>query len=68
MRSDKPRPGIDPALLTTDAASLEKMVGQHPIIEHLLRYREVEKLRSTYGTGLLAEGGPDDRIHASRRR
>jgi DNA polymerase-1 len=50
---------------STDAASLEKMVGQHPIIEHLLRYREVEKLRSTYGTGLLAEVGPDDRIHAT---
>lgn len=50
---------------STDAASLEKMQGQHPIIEHLLRYREVEKLRSTYGTGLLAEVGPDDRIHAT---
>jgi DNA polymerase-1 len=50
---------------STDAASLEKMLGQHPIIEHLLRYREVEKLRSTYGTGLLAEVGPDDRIHAT---
>jgi DNA polymerase-1 len=50
---------------STDAASLEKMEGQHPIIEHLLRYREVEKLRSTYGTGLLAEVGPDDRIHAT---
>ncbi|WP_421119535.1 DNA polymerase I [Aquihabitans daechungensis] len=50
---------------STDAASLEKMAGQHPIIEHLLRYREVEKLRSTYGTGLLAEVGPDDRIHAT---
>ena len=36
-------------------ASLEKLAGQHPIIEHLLRYREVEKLRSTYGEGLLAE-------------
>ena len=42
---------------STDAASLEKLAGQHPIIEHLLRYREVEKLRSTYGEGLLAEVG-----------
>jgi len=50
---------------STDAASLEKLVGQHPIIDHLLRYREVEKLRSTYGTGLLAEDGPDGRIHAT---
>ena len=50
---------------STDAASLEKLVGEHPIIEHLLRYREVEKLRSTYGEGLLAEVGIDDRIHAA---
>ena len=27
---------------STDAASLEKLLGQHPIIEHLLAYREVE--------------------------
>jgi DNA polymerase-1 len=50
---------------STDAASLEKLKGQHPIIEHLLAYREVEKLRSTYGEGLLAEVGPDGRIHAT---
>jgi len=50
---------------STDAASLEKLLGQHPIIEALLRYREVEKLRSTYGEGLLAEIGPDGRIHAT---
>jgi DNA polymerase-1 len=50
---------------STDASSLEKLRGEHPIIEHLLRYREVEKLRSTYGEGLLAEVQPDGRIHAS---
>ncbi|MGZ4715589.1 MAG: DNA polymerase I [Acidimicrobiales bacterium] len=50
---------------STDAASLEKLAGEHPIIEHLLRYREVEKLRSTYGEALLAEVGPDGRIHAT---
>ena len=50
---------------STDAASLEKLVGQHPIIDHLLRYREVEKLRSTYGEGLLVEVQPDGRIHAT---
>ncbi|MBA3267763.1 MAG: DNA polymerase I, partial [Acidimicrobiia bacterium] len=50
---------------STDAASLEKLRGQHPIIEPLLRYREVEKLRSTYGESLLAEAGDDGRIHAS---
>ncbi len=50
---------------STDQATLEKLRGEHPIVEHLLRYREVEKLRSTYGEGLLAEVGADGRIHAT---
>jgi DNA polymerase-1 len=50
---------------STDAASLEKLLGQHPIIELLLSYREMEKLRGTYGEGLLSEVGPDSRIHAT---
>jgi DNA polymerase-1 len=50
---------------STDAASLEKLRGLHPIVEPLLRYREVEKLRSTYGESLLAEVAPDGRIHAT---
>ncbi|MGQ0616444.1 MAG: DNA polymerase I [Acidimicrobiia bacterium] len=50
---------------STDAASLEKLAGQHPIVDHLLRYREVEKLRSTYGEGLLMEVQADGRIHAT---
>jgi DNA polymerase-1 len=50
---------------STDASSLEKLAGQHPIVDHLLAYREVEKLRSTYGDGLLAEVAPDGRIHAT---
>ena len=50
---------------STDAATLEKLRGEHPIIEHLLDYREVEKLRSTYGEGLLAEVGEGNRIRAT---
>ena len=50
---------------STDAQSLEKLRGEHPIVDHLLGYREVEKLRSTYGVGLLAEIGPDERIRAT---
>ncbi len=50
---------------STDQATLEKLRDEHPIVEHLLRYREVEKLRSTYGEGLLAEVAPDGRIHAT---
>ncbi len=50
---------------STDAIALEKLRGQHPIVDHLLDYREVEKLRSTYGEGLLAEVQPDHRIRAT---
>jgi len=50
---------------STDAASLEKLRDQHPIVDLLLRYREVEKLRSTYGEGLIGEVRADGRIHAT---
>jgi DNA polymerase-1 len=50
---------------STDAQTLESLRGVHPIIEALLSYREVEKLRSTYGESLLAEVADDGRIHAS---
>jgi DNA polymerase-1 len=51
---------------STDAATLEKLRDQWPeFIDPLLTYREVEKLRGTYGTGLLQEVAPDGRIHAT---
>jgi DNA polymerase-1 len=51
---------------STDAATLEKIKDQWPeFLEPLLRFREVEKLRSTYGEGLLAEVAADGRIHAT---
>ena len=52
---------------STDAAALEKLRASDEtgIVEALLRYREVEKLRSTYGDGLLGEIAPDGRIHAT---
>ncbi|MGA3352832.1 MAG: DNA polymerase I [Acidimicrobiales bacterium] len=50
---------------STDAQSLQRLRDAHPLVDTLLRYREVEKLRSTYGEGLLAEVAPDGRIHAS---
>jgi len=51
---------------STDAATLEKLHDAWPeFIGPLLRYREVEKLRSTYGEGLLHEIADDGRIHAT---
>src|SRR5579862_678584 len=53
---------------STDAQTLETLRAAHPIVDRLLRYREIEKLRSTYGDTLLAEVAPDGRIHASFRQ
>ena len=51
---------------STDAATLERLAPEWPeFIVPLLRYRELEKLRSTYGTGLLESIGSDGRIHAT---
>ncbi|MYH71514.1 MAG: DNA polymerase I [Acidimicrobiia bacterium] len=52
---------------STDAATLEKLRGEHPVVDALLDYREVEKLRSTYGEGLVAAVAlePDNRIRAT---
>ena len=51
---------------STDAATLEKLRDEWPeFIEPLMRYREIEKLRGTYGEGLLAEVAADGRIHAT---
>ena len=50
---------------STDAATLERLRGEHPVVEQLLSYREVEKLRSTYGEGLLAVVDDDRRIRAT---
>ena len=53
---------------STNAAVLEGLRGEHPIIEAILEYREIEKLRSTYGESLLAEVSSDGRIHATFRQ
>jgi DNA polymerase-1 len=50
---------------STDADSLQKMAESHPIVADLLKYREVEKLRSTYADALPPLVGDDGRIHGS---
>jgi DNA polymerase-1 len=65
------RKGLTPIKKTktgpsTDAATLEKLEHEWPeFLAPLRRHREVEKLRGTYGKGLLAEVAPDGRIHAT---
>ena len=50
---------------STDADSLQKMAADHPIVDVLLRYREVEKLRSTYADALPPLIRDDGRVHAT---
>ena len=50
---------------STSAAALESLRGEHQIVDRLLAFREVEKLRSTYGVSLLECVSPDGRIHAT---
>ena len=50
---------------STNAEVLEKLRGQHPIIEAILEYRQLTKLNSTYVEGLGKVIAPDGRIHTS---
>ncbi len=50
---------------STDADSLQKLAEEHPIVAEILKYREVEKLRSTYTDALPPLVGADGRIHAN---
>ncbi|HUP16958.1 MAG TPA: DNA polymerase I [Acidimicrobiia bacterium] len=50
---------------STDASVLEKLAESHPIVQHLLNYRELEKLRSTYVDGYLPLITTEGRIHTS---
>ena len=50
---------------STNAEVLEKLRGKHPIIEEILEYRQLTKLKSTYADGLDKVIAPDGRIHTS---
>lgn len=51
---------------STDIDVLEKLKGSHEIIDLIMEYRHVIKLKSTYADGLLAVINPDTgRIHTS---
>jgi len=51
---------------STDATVLEELRGAHPVIEKILEYREIEKLRSTYAEGLGGLVDPETRrVHTT---
>ena len=47
---------------STNADVLEKLRGKHPIVQMVLDYRMLTKLKSTYADGLLKLIDPDGRI------
>jgi len=49
---------------STDASVLKKLADEHRVVDDLLSYRELEKLRSTYVDGLMPLVAEDGRIHA----
>lgn len=50
---------------STSAEVLEKLQGEHPIIDAILEYRQLTKLNSTYVEGLAGYIGEDGRIHGT---
>lgn len=50
---------------STNAEVLDKLRPLHPIIDLILEYRQVTKLRSTYTEGLLAVADEGGRVHTT---
>lgn len=50
---------------STDVTVLEKLQGEHPIIDYLLKYRTLAKLKSTYADGLKSLIKDDGKIHTT---
>ncbi len=48
---------------STNAEVLEGLIGEHEVIGHILEYRTLTKLKSTYCDGLIKVIGDDGRIH-----
>ncbi|PZE21041.1 DNA polymerase I [Paenibacillus xerothermodurans] len=54
---------------STDAEVLEKLEPYHPMVGHILLYRTLAKLQSTYVEGLLKEVRPDTgKVHTYYRQ
>ena len=50
---------------STNIDVMEKLRGKHPIVDEVLEYRTLTKLKSTYAEGLLKVIGEDGRIRSS---
>lgn len=50
---------------STNADALDKLRGKHPIVDEVLEYRMLTKLKSSYAEGLLKVISADGRIHTN---
>ena len=50
---------------STAADVLEKLSGEYPVVKHILEYRGLTKLKSTYADGLAAYIEDENRIHST---
>ena len=50
---------------STNAEVLESLYDYHPVIELILEYRKLSKLKSTYCDGLIACADDDGKIHST---
>ncbi|MCF8039553.1 MAG: DNA polymerase I [Desulfohalobiaceae bacterium] len=62
LQSRRKTPG---GLPSTAVPVLESLCGEHPVIENILEFRSLEKLRSTYLDPLPRQIGPDGRLHTT---
>ena len=53
---------------STDAEVLDSLRGEHPVIEDILTYRKLAKLKSTYVDGLMSKVAQDGRVHTIFRQ
>lgn len=49
---------------STDADTLEKLATSHPIVQNILHFRSLSKLKNTYVDSLIPLIGDDGKIHA----
>ncbi|MBR5701367.1 MAG: DNA polymerase I, partial [Oscillospiraceae bacterium] len=47
---------------STNIEVLEKLRSKHPVVEEIIQYRQLSKLKSTYADGLVKVISPDGRI------
>ncbi|MCD6416713.1 MAG: DNA polymerase I [Planctomycetes bacterium] len=66
MQLPRPRGGKRTTGYSTAVEVLQDLKAEHPIAKHLLEYRELKKLKSTYADALLGIVHPrTGRVHAS---